>query len=47
MIYSKINENKYEVITEYNIIFENRENVIIELIQFYKYLINELTKKSL
>jgi hypothetical protein len=42
MIYCKINENSHEIITEYNIIYENRENVLIELIQFYKYLINEL-----
>jgi len=42
MVYAKIKNNKYKINTEYNLIFENREKVVIFLIQFYKDLIDEL-----
>ena len=41
-IYGEYINNGLEIKTEYNLIFENRENVLTELIQFYKDLINKL-----
>jgi len=37
-----LNNSRFEIITEYNLIFENREKVLIALIQLYKDLINNL-----
>jgi len=42
IIHCTIDNNRYEINAEYNIIFENRENVVLALIQFYKDLINKL-----
>ena len=41
-VYGKADNSEYEIKTEYNLIFENRENVLLALIQFYKDLINRL-----
>jgi len=46
-VYGKGDYNGYEIKTEYNLIFENRENVLIALIQFYKDLIKGLYIKPL
>jgi hypothetical protein len=41
-IFGTYENNEFNIIAEYNLIYENRGNVITELIQFYKDLITEL-----